>query len=976
MPLEVICNKFEHTHENITFRDIARMLTAWMEQKGEDGLLIGNPNIELDSTLHPDILLFTANSIVVIDLKNYGGQINLPPERRFQSSIWTMDSLRIKGGSYINPFAQLSNHRRKIINILKSVPTSETQFHQGLKPNHISTMVYFHKPISINGKIPGNFEKSFFIADQAVFLNLINDIVSTTLKLTPFHFDKFKTLFEASPYNIDQVIEEKEETIIETNQLLWDGQNDAHHAFDKFLQSEDRILILAGAEKSGKTFLIPSLQDAAFEKGFQQVEVLAPTSRIANRLYQKTNITFTSIYSLIYGGMTVEEKLDLEEKEEEATPEEEAQISKEIIGIRASTELEENSILIIDEAHLITNSLHDTEFLRFGTGHVLSDILSFINFESNHRKIVFIGDSYQLSYGKVEENALQEEYLQKLSGYNVSYQFIKNRVKEATPKSRLQQNLKVARSIDFEYFNNLNFFNADEIRLNQKEEVKAILSDCLNHNRNFTFLTYMNKEAQKINLWIREKILRHQNELDPKDLLLLNNTINVPNENPLAKPARLINGEFLIVKEVLEVKSEVIKGINLVLQKLKVYVPVANENLTIWSLENYRKSESGSLTKEEMVALKIFQYKRIKILKKENPFEKSKEYQQCIDSSAYRDASSKVKEFKERESNGERVKGKREQAEIDLRKLIKAAKRKYNHHFQREAFYKDPLANPAFLRFGWAMTVHKSVGANWDYVIFNTPMGNAGRSNRTYFQWLYTGIARSNNKIHLVNFDPITPTINTAVTREFEIATTEERLPIAQVQVTNEGILTPKETKFAEGYDFDFEQVAQIKFGQEVRVFFESRGYGLISVVQNNYHDAFNFQEEEKEFRLAIYYNNRWQFKSPTIQSASTPDVKASVESLLGNLMSEGLMERLTPEFKITNYEDWKEILKEVNIELHIIKQVSYRDQLLVVEDKDWVSFDVNYNDNGFFSSIYPVNGTNGLLWTKSINLIIPNKND
>ena len=62
--------------------------------------------------------------------------------------------------------------------------------------------------------------------------------------------------------------------------------------------------------------------------------------------------------------------------------------------------------------------------------------------------------------------------------------------------------------------------------------------------------------------------------------------------------------------------------------------------------------------------------------------------------------------------------------------------------------------NSAQLRFGWALTVHKAMSYKWDEVFFNVETGG-GKTNETYFKWIYTGLIRATHKVNLINYKSI-----------------------------------------------------------------------------------------------------------------------------------------------------------------------------------------------------------------------------
>ena len=70
-------------------------------------------------------------------------------------------------------------------------------------------------------------------------------------------------------------------------------------------------------------------------------------------------------------------------------------------------------------------------------------------------------------------------------------------------------------------------------------------------------------------------------------------------------------------------------------------------------------------------------------------------------------------------------------------------------------YYK--YKNSAWIKFGWAITVHKSISYKFDEVLINTDQGdNRGKTNENYFRWIYSALTRAIKKVTLINYTPIT----------------------------------------------------------------------------------------------------------------------------------------------------------------------------------------------------------------------------
>ena len=67
------------------------------------------------------------------------------------------------------------------------------------------------------------------------------------------------------------------------------------------------------------------------------------------------------------------------------------------------------------------------------------------------------------------------------------------------------------------------------------------------------------------------------------------------------------------------------------------------------------------------------------------------------------------------------------------------------------------MENPYFqalqVKFGYAVTCHKSQGGQWPVVFIDQGYFTEEMWSNEYMRWLYTAITRASEKLYLVNFD-------------------------------------------------------------------------------------------------------------------------------------------------------------------------------------------------------------------------------
>ena len=678
-------------------------------------------------------MLLTQNAVCIIDFKNFDGKITLPKNAKseFEFGKWTNQKGDIiKGGSSINPFVQLKNQKEKFINVFEKNIKSKLPEADLFNPFHTVRAVCFQKEIELIGSIPSKEELNFFIIDKSNYLEKIRHIIDITDKevsLSSNSFDLFKEVFRADKFDLNEMYEETVNYNDYSTELdfenLYSDQKSALKEITSFIKSdEEQIFILQGTSLSGKTHLIPFIQDIAFNNNISEVKLFASSARIANNLLKDSNLEFNSMYSHIYGGTSQEEK------ETETDEDDKETIDLEIVPLKKCDDVEE-TIFIIDESHLISDNYHQSIDLRFGSGKLLEDFIAFSDIKTTKRKLIFVGDSFQLSIGKKEESALNPAYLEeKYECKTKAFQLIDKETKSEIVK----QALTAVNCIRQERFNNLSFKIGDNFNKIQKTDLLPLISKSLKTNPSTHLLSFSNYDAQKINFWIKKSILKNGSDLSVNDLMIFGNNIRVEDENdPFAEPKKIYNGQFGTVTNVSNpiVKQEKLIT-TLTFREVNITLQDTGHNLKFFSFENFRLSDKGELSKDETISYKILLNQLAE-----------KELENFKSGKLHSD--DELTDLLKRLEKGERVKTK---VNRKVQKLLS--------NMPSSEFYQ--YKNSAQLRFGWALTVHKAMSYKWDEVFFNVETGG-GKTNETYFKWVYTGLIRATHKVNLINYEPINP---------------------------------------------------------------------------------------------------------------------------------------------------------------------------------------------------------------------------
>lgn len=939
--LEIRKGTAAKNYENTFFREFAENMKKMFDKYSIDGLLIANSECETESRLQIDILLVTAKAVCIIDLKNYGGKITLPRNAKseFDYGIWTNENGdQIKGGSSINPFIQLKTQKERFLKVIEKHIQSKLQIYNStFNALHTVRAVCFQKPIELDGKIPSKEELNFFIFDKSNYLETIKDIIDISDKevsLTKESFNLFKEVFRADIFDISENYEKINDFTSYHTELdfenLYPDQKSALNEIDNFIKSEeDKIFILQGTSLSGKTHLIPFIQDIAFNNQITEVKLFASSNRISNNLLKNSNLEFDSIYSYIYGGNSTV----LSEGEEV-----ENSLNIEIVPLLKSDDTEE-ALFIVDESHLISDNYHQSVDLRFGSGKLLKDFLEFSDLEDSKRKIIFIGDSFQLSMGKKEESSLNPDYLLDEYGYkNKAFQLIDKETKSEV----VAEALKAVNCIRQQTFNNLSFNFSQNINRVSKNNLKEEIENSLITNSKI--ICYSNSDAQKVNYWVKNSILKNGNDITKNDLVIFGNNIRVEDENdPFAEPKKIFNGQFGTVLNVSQTITKDDKLLTpLYFRKTQIKLNETNHILSFLSFENFRLSDKGELSKEEIVSFNILLNQ---LAEKEIPNFKNGVFQ------ADAEIQNLINQYEKSKNEGKKNTG--------ITKLIKALQKQLRNNPSSD-YYK--FKNSAQLRFGWALTVHKSMSYKWNEIYFNIETGG-GKTNENYFKWIYTGLIRATQKVSLINYESITPffklTINPA---EPKISKGKDFFYISDTTID----LLKNSKSTIEKYNFP--QIENLSSLLQLFQFFENKiakSKLLINAINHsNYQELYEIKGSSGELAtISIYYNNKGQFKMPTLMK-SIP--KEFGEELLSILKTENQISDFSfiqNNWRKLSYEQLDKLLKLQNIGIGYVIQVPYKDTIQFYDSSENLVADLYYDGDGFFTSIIATSCTNINFW-------------
>lgn len=733
-------NAFDHTHENKFFNILYDRLKSNWESKPDQLHLLGN---FLVNGQEIDALIIKNNAIIVIDFKDYGGNIHFS-----ENNSWKADNIIIKGGNQTNPFHQIKNNKFYLLNFFKTKLSLATEPNYG----HIAGLCLFHQPINFDElTLPAPIRRWFHISDIDRVIRTIDEINSTEINLTN---NEIITIIET----LDVPIYLPHGSAPQTHSIPTDHSSSKHCLpSDKLTNNQKDILSyaiewlknddvsafsIAGPHNSGKKTLLSLIHKEMLQLK-KNVIFLAPNARIAQKYHEYGFRNICSIYQWLYHTNRIVRDQIFEYP---------LRNLKDIKNDIFYPNDKNDSILVFLDSHLFGNSHFETDTVIYGSGNLQEDLSSFL--QNNFPKMLMIGDPYQLSRGATTESLLFEHFFIK----NDIRFYLHNLTEQITNNPIVDFQFPLVSSLSQKKFTHLpdkDHLNPSIHYVNKGDNTINITLALAQWPKHSIYLTAKNDDVFKVNKWVRNYIFKTADmaKLVENDIILIENRPMTLND------VSINSGAFAKVLEISplpEIFSITLKGRKhpILLEFTKIVIMHENKVAHTLMLNNYLKSDSNEITTDELIALQVLGIREAK---------------KIIDSriESQKDESSSIKELytsKDLDEWRNRIKDINDKKEKDKQQeLYKKAKEKYKEAFDEELL-KSPYLNAARVRYGYAITVHKAQNYNtWTNIYLNAISSHDTENPATdsYFRWLYTATCCVESELHLINFPELNPLKNT-----------------------------------------------------------------------------------------------------------------------------------------------------------------------------------------------------------------------
>lgn len=706
---------FNHSHENKAFNDLHDLLQQYWSEQGEPLYLFGNFFVggkELDA------LIIKRNAIIVIDFKNYGGKVKFSENNR-----WTCDGVPVKGGNSINPYQQLRTNKFALLEYINSDRISLKS-----EPNlgHIAALTLFQQSIQFDElQVPAKIRSWFHVADMLHAARTIDEIASASIDLPNADIETLISTFDVPPYFPDGRPETRSIASISENDspsFRWtEGQQQVLAWTTKWLEGDATALVVTGMVNTGKRTVLSEVIQQVERHGLTPV-LLTPNGRIAQRYQLRGFEECHSVYTYLYSSQP-----NRIEKSSSG-------VGVGVHEVKLSPQDVEGKCLIFVEAHLLGNSFFATDTTRFGTGHLVNDLLEAVGETST--KMMLVGDPYQLSRGDLKLSFIHSQVFEERELKTVRVVVDEQLRPDPEQQGLLDFQFDLAEHLKHKHYNRLP--KPDGYQVSEVDKDPNLPNELSTGYFHAVYLCALNEAAHRINLAVK-KALRPQgvHSLDVGDRIDFHNRTPVvtdeydPSEINVQESSKVNAGDIGVVERVSdqeEVHSILLKGrdkpTELRFRLMRCKVPGLG-SVNVRYLPDYLIAEKPELSSDQLIAMNIF---------------------------ARQQAEKDLADLKEKLS---RLKESEEEAD---KSRYKAEKERFDFLVNRRVM-SSGYFNAARIRFAYAMTVHRGQGREWSHVILNAERSSGGEShhNDEYFRYLYTAATCASAKLSLQKYPDLNP---------------------------------------------------------------------------------------------------------------------------------------------------------------------------------------------------------------------------
>jgi hypothetical protein len=879
---------FQTTHENRLFDDLLHDLNRVWGESAEPVLLLGNfycQGSEIDAAV------LKRDSITVIDFKDYGGTITFSENGR-----WTAGDIEIKGGNKRNPYLQIRDNKFALLRSLEGVQSWPSRRRPNL--GHISGMVMFRGPITFDEvQIPRTIASWLHVVGMDHAVAGLAQIASPQIDLSAEDLDAIARLLAVPAYTpVGSVLKaptSRDQAAGIATADLPDCLEAPMSRIAEFMRSGERILLVTGMMGTGADILLKAVVRQAQDDGRSCV-ALAPNRRMASRYRFEADVEADSVYSHMYSGDPRFEK-------------------DQIVFDLAVNHDAHTHLYVVGDAHLISDSPYETDVLRYGTGRLLSDLFAFSALGDSRRQLIFIGDPFQLTRGKLDESALSADRVRAISGYQPGTITLDSILPGKENDVFVGNCIAIARQLREELFNRLTITTDDARCVQGPSEWGDTLRDVFRKMpETAKFIAYTHAEVNRVNQQVREYVFGLTGGIAPGDVVHIHNSFSVIVGDELGQTVFVPSDAFaevLAVDDGVEPLVQRLKGRDkpVVVSFLRARVRLCHDRQEVefLCLKDYLYAEKPGVDTDTLVALRASAASRFRARTR-----------------ADRDvARSSDPEAAGEDSEGNDADLGRERARFLLR--------------------HDPYVNAARLRFGYALTLHRAQGQRFEAVLADLDTGQ-GQYNDAHFRWVYTVFTVVGHRLVMFNTPEITPLSKAVWDARFA--------QFASVKPSNLIPFDPNAAEDTSTPDLDSIPSAELRnLYRYILAVVAPIGIRVALPVHHSHQEVYAFESNDgASCKLRLWYNGRFQVTRIETVAGSRAEFADQVRRIL----SSGT--RFTEPFQQVLYNLLIEKLKRNAVSVESIEHYRLQEVYYLNSSAGEVKLQIHYDSDGFVTRVMP----------------------
>ena len=473
---------------------------------------------------------------------------------------------------------------------------------------------------------------------------------------------------------------------------LTSGQASLVPKLQAFLDDDEaRIFILRGYAGTGKTFLMKGVVDYLSAVN-RSVHLMAPTGRAAKVLSTRTSRSASTIHAHLYSPRDRDDPDD-----EDFT----------LVSDLTSNTDELDAVYVVDEASMVSDRETQNPLLQFGSGRLLADLLHFLEDApcAHRRHILFVGDAAQLPpVGMTVSPALSPVHLEQEFGLKPSEHTLTDIVRQKQDSGILALATALRTGLKNKTYA-LPRLPADvpDVERIDARDMARLCWEVMGRRitRDAVMIAQTNVRAQQLNRAFRRLQFPGVEELAAGDKLMVILNTHMHGEF-------ICNGDFC---QVLRTGARTRRSVS-----FRVKTGPAGKGRRLVNLDLEFQSVTLRLRGNTG---ECFEVSCMILLNQLEPDDLP-----------------------------------------DMTLLLRALMADFKNRFPRlrrgtkdwqDALAEDPFVNALHVRYGYAVTCHKSQGGEWPHVFVDCAW-TGPRSSADYFRWLYTAVTRARQKLHLARY--------------------------------------------------------------------------------------------------------------------------------------------------------------------------------------------------------------------------------